>query len=465
MVATTDPRIEEIEDPRHQVLLRNYRGLLDAQTKLREVAERQARDARAQVIRVVTALCPIVLERIRRKDPRGVDKLSLKELADLAIDEIRHVLDQTYFAADVDFVVLHRKAEEEVERLKRELAQRGEQKADLEELEQVKEDLAAARAEADQQRAARHKAEKALEEAQAALVDVEAEYETAQEMYRDVQAYQASPPTKLTSTAEKSHDNGAATAGIPEKTFEPEWVAEWRGRKSFKSDSRVILALGATGECRRNHLVTQIANQHSMSPQSGTFSRVFPRLVKKGFIEVIDVNPQILGNGTSLVQLTPLGRDAYRNLAKQAPESSSLDQLLARHRSPEHAYLNLMAVDLLRDAGYSVNPFPEPRTVSAGNFVPDLQAILPEGKTIWIEVECDTNKSNRANKWEIYYEASEGHFVIVTDNKSAMKGIQSEIMAWIGSRPLILWMTNVSDLLSGKHSKTDGNIWFVEREL
>ena len=57
------------------------RTLLEAQSRLRRVAEEQAREARRELERLAEAVCPEEVDRIRRRSPEGLSSLSPHQVA------------------------------------------------------------------------------------------------------------------------------------------------------------------------------------------------------------------------------------------------------------------------------------------------------------------------------------------------------------------------------------------------
>ena len=246
---------------------------------------------------------------------------------------------------------------------------------------------------------------------------------------------------------------------------EPEWLAKWRQAETFERDAALVMVMGETGECRRNRLADLVGDRLGLLPRGGGVKRIFPRSVKMGLVETVPFQQVIRGRSTHLLKLTPQGQKAYLFLTRTEPVRSLLDKMLVRHRSPEHAYLNMEAADLLEEAGYTVDRYPPEISLSEkGKFVPDLGATSSSDEVLWIEVERDTRKSPQARrtKWTNYYEATGGHFVIVTADRSAMDKISSEIAFWAEARPLRIWMTNITEAKAGDRGR-DGSIWLYQR--
>lgn len=71
-----------------EVVLRQLQTLLEAQTRLRQAAEEQARQTRQQLERIAEAVCPEEVDRIRCRSPEGLAALSAGSIADLVLARI-----------------------------------------------------------------------------------------------------------------------------------------------------------------------------------------------------------------------------------------------------------------------------------------------------------------------------------------------------------------------------------------
>ena len=132
---------------------------------------------------------------------------------------------------------------------------------------------------------------------------------------------------------------------------------------------------------------------------------------------------------------------------------------------PEYTLLNLQAADVLREAGYQVNPTPPEITLPDGGlFRPDLVAIDHQGVTHFVEVERDVDKNleQRQAKWRNFYQASGGRVFVMCDNRSCMRNIRSEINYCLGNKPLVVSLTNLADLQTGKRGEAE-SVWLEAR--
>jgi hypothetical protein len=76
-----------MEDERgaHAVAQRQLQALLEAQTRLRRVAEAQAREVRRELERLAEAVCPEEVDRLRRRSPEGLSALPPRRIAEMVL--------------------------------------------------------------------------------------------------------------------------------------------------------------------------------------------------------------------------------------------------------------------------------------------------------------------------------------------------------------------------------------------
>jgi hypothetical protein len=95
-----------------------------------------------------------------------------------------------------------------------------------------------------------------------------------------------------------------------------------------------------------------------------------------------------------------------------------------------------------------------------GLFLPDLVITDEQGTTHFVEVERDANKNRkqRQAKWRNIYKACGGRMFVACDNRSCMCNIRSEINYCLRNRLLVVSLTNLADLQTGKSGEGD-SIW------
>jgi hypothetical protein len=429
----------------------NLNQLLRQQTTLREVAEDRARQARDALLRVAEALCSGALDAARQEDPGGLAGWDADQIADLVVAEVQGQLDQAGLSdvaddGDVDAVTLYQQAVETIERLQGELDRACRHIGEAE--------------------AAREQAE---EQARLAQGRVQVLEQTVADLQRRAMSMTTSPVVAgMQQPLPMPVDHDPIVSAPPLRLRpgpEPEWMQAWRQERGrvFERTSALVIVIGETGECRRKQLAELAGERLNLSAKHSGVKRAFGYTIKRGLTEIVEFQQVISGGSTHLLRLTPKGQKAYLYLTQTEAAPSILDEMLRRHKSPEHAFLNLEAADLLEETGCTVDRFPAEMQLSEGRkFLPDLGAVSPAGEVLWVEVERDTHKRDRSKKWANYYEASGGHFVVVTADRQAMQRIRSEITFWAGERPLRLWMTNVTEVRAGERGK-DGSIWLYRR--
>ena len=234
----------------------------------------------------------------------------------------------------------------------------------------------------------------------------------------------------------------------------------WRKAETFERDSTVLCLLGETGLARRPLIEQQAAERLGIRKAGGSLQALFNRLEGLQLIELFrpwdNSGAKTGGRTPDLVRLSEHGRLAYWLLAGTDPVQNEYDALLSRHVSPEHTLLNLQAADVLREAEYQVNSFPPDIHLPDGSlFRPDLVAIDPHGKTLYIEVEVDANKNHeqRQAKWRNALQASGGEIYVFCDNRSCMRSIRSEINFSLGGQTAQCCLTNLADFQAGKRAQ------------
>jgi hypothetical protein len=250
---------------------------------------------------------------------------------------------------------------------------------------------------------------------------------------------------------------------------EPDWMVEWRKAETFERDSSVLRLIGETGLARRPVIELKAAELLGIRKAGGSIQALFNRLEGLQLIELFrpwdNTGSKTGGRTPDLVRLSEHGRLAYWFKVGANPVQNEYDSLLSRHVSPEHTLLNLHAADVLREAEYQVNAFPpDIHLPDGGLFKPDLVAIDPNGKTLYVEVEVEANKNReqRQAKWRNAFQASGGEVYVFCDNRSCMRSIRSEINFSLGRKSGQCCLTNLVDLQAGKRS-ADGGIWLDVR--
>ena len=99
-----------------------------------------------------------------------------------------------------------------------------------------------------------------------------------------------------------------------------------------------------------------------------------------------------------------------------------------------------------------------------GLFRPNLAVVDGQGATHFVEMERDADKNfeQRQAKLRNFHQASGCRMSVVCDNHSCMRNICSEITYSLVNRPLVVLLTNLANLQTGKRG--EGNsIWLEAR--
>jgi hypothetical protein len=221
----------------------------------------------------------------------------------------------------------------------------------------------------------------------------------------------------------------------------------------------IVKAMGETGLCLRD----EIAHAAGVGDAKwGTVREMFKRLRDAGLIQEERPAVESVGRTPFLVSLTETGKATFCRRFGHEPAPSIFARLLARHKSVDHAWLNLQAARTLKARGYDVDLFPREQSVDGSTFAPDLIA-AKDGQVFYIECERETRKhpGERARKWEIYHHATGGQFYIVVPNKATQSAILSEIGRWVyeHGKPVTVHMCTLALL------REHDDVWVLKREI
>lgn len=154
----------------------------------------------------------------------------------------------------------------------------------------------------------------------------------------------------------------------------PGWALTWRKEsKNLNRDRDVVLVVG-TGLALQRDVDEQLAQWWNIKPGSGSIRRAFGRAEAAGLVEIIKPRKETQGwRPRYLIRLTERGKDIYKLFRGEPPGPSHATALLKRHKSKEHAALNLEAAELLWQAEYEVKLFPDQVSLESGEvYQPDL---------------------------------------------------------------------------------------------
>ncbi len=382
------------------------------------------------------ALCPEEVDRLRLRSPDGLASLPAQRLAEMVVGSVRGRLARLEAVVQVDPEEVVR-LRSEVERLQREVAR-------------LREEVVTPRA-----GSAPPPVTTGVATGRSGQVAI------------DVTTGQKAPtpsPPWVEEAMERMQPAPPEPA-VPVEAW-PGWAKEWREKRpNLERDLDVVLVLGDTGIARRQDLALLLAERWGLRSGGGGIGRAIRRGKEAGLVDVIVAQREAtkwrVGH---LVRLTERGEDLYRLVRGKGPVEAIATLLLNRHKSPEHTALNLAIAEMTWRAGYRVELLPDPVEVEGGRYYPDLVAVLGDA-VLYIECERHTRKSpeERGRKWELYWQATEGHFAVATFSAQATEALREEITAWAkeAGREVLLWMT---DLERGRERRGE-EVWIVRADI
>jgi multidrug efflux pump subunit AcrA (membrane-fusion protein) len=407
------------------ITIENLRQLLHIQTELREQAETRWRKAQRILVGLLESFAPEEVDQ-RLKSGRPLDHLPVDELEQLVRQQVGNRLHQAQSLLKES-----------------QTAQR---------VQNLRDQLEKLIAQVDELRQENKQLQDQINQLQAEKID----------HLNQLAALQAVSSQEQQSSV-VDEPGQSSQEGI--KPPEPDWMATWRQAETFERDAGILKMIAETGLARRPLIESQAADMLGIKKPGGSIQALLSRLMDLNLIETFRPwTSEGAGTGgrfPDLVRLAERGQMAYWLLTGENPSVNEYDLLLERHVSPEHTLLNLQAADVLREAGYQVNlTAPDVKLPDGGLFKPDLVLIDDQGSLLFVEVERDTDKNieQRQSKWRNFYQASGGKLFVVCDNRSCMRNIRSEINYCLGNRSLVVSLTNLADLQTGKRGEGD-RIW------
>lgn len=421
-----DHEIEALKQG-YEISLRQLRTLLTAQARLREAAEQTASKVQEELERLAEALCPGLVDELRKDNPLGMEGLKPAVLTGAIIRDVQHRLSRLGVAEAT-----------------------GQSLTELYD-------------------AAMAKSARLQEENTHLAQELAVEQERRERVETRLKVVQQTLESKI-KVDPPEVQLGFSTVGdslSPDRM--PGWIQKWQRSQTYERDVVLLRILAETGVPRRSDAAELFGKRLDLKPTGGGVNRVFRRAAREGWVELIEVRSDTSGGAIyHLVRLTEKGRDAARLILGVDPVPSQATELLKRHKNGTHALLNLEAADLLREAGYEVDLFPAQIELPGqgegreGLFAPDLVASL-HGRTIFVEVERDTRKNpaERNRKWSNYHAATGGEFYVIVPDRKALDAIKGEILFWASRQHrLRLWMSNLCDA----RGKQGEDIWTYKRE-
>jgi len=245
------------------------------------------------------------------------------------------------------------------------------------------------------------------------------------------------------------------------------WAQKWHAAPgNFERDCDVILVAGGTGLAWRLDVAEQLGQWWGgIEPDSGSVRRAFGRVKDHGLVDLVRPDQETTWRPGYLVGLTDHGAEAYRFLRGEDPATSHLAELMRRHKTPEHVALNLKVAEILWQAGYDVEIFPDVVPVGDGKvYYPDLKADLA-GETIYVECERaieDKKAQPLSRKLRLYHKATEAGFYFATPTESDRERLTTMLLAMEEHGGVSMYTTSI-EYLDKDYKLAGGDVWFTSR--
>jgi hypothetical protein len=201
---------------------------------------------------------------------------------------------------------------------------------------------------------------------------------------------------------QKEGSQSLSTSPITQGVPEPDWMVTWRQSKTFACDSVFLCLIGETGVSRQPTIKKLAAAKLDLRLDNGSLSKPIDRLASPDGLQTLESIEDFEKSGSDVggalpkfYRLTDRGRQAYWMLTGKNAMACEYDRLLKQHKTPEHTFLNMRAMDILEELGdYSIElQSPEIKLPDGSLFIPDIVARKNEtGQVIYVEVERGTGK-------------------------------------------------------------------------
>ena len=405
-------------DQIHEVRVRQLERLLEAERHLRASAEGQAGAARKALYEVAVRFCSPELDTLQREHKAEVQGWTPEQLGEFILQHLARHIGQTEIGDRLDELVLT--TQKQSSDMQQELADKTrtteQQAGQIRQLEQelstVKKDLAEARRRAAQ-----------------------------------------TPPPATTNQAQPAAVRVVQSPGT--------WFEEWQGHDHYARSRDLLQLIGDSGMCQRAALQEQINALWGVSSRNAMIDAV-NLLEEHSLVEILSPQSGKQGRPAQLLRLTERGREACLLLFDKETAPSELDELLKRHKSPEHTALNLEAAEALRARLNAVVDLYPPMIMLDGGrqFAPDLVATLPDGEVIYVECERGAGDDGaiRERKWQNVYDATGGKLYVICPDPGSRSKVVSEINRWARMQPITVRATDLTTL-----GKRKNEFWFYQR--
>jgi hypothetical protein len=407
-----------------EVRIRQLDRMLEAERRMRAIAEQQADAARAALYAIAESFCSQELDAVLRERKSEVQGWSPEQTHAFIVQHLSPRINR--MEAGDRLGELYEAAQQQVAELENRLAE----------------------------------ANRIANQRELRIQQLEGELGTTREALRDANR-------RLASSADTPAAASAAATGtaLPEPVRVVRspglWFDEWQQHKQYERSRDLIHLIGESGISQRAALrerLNEMWNTRSKGPtiQAVNLSR------DTELLEILEPKSGRQGRPPQLLKLTERGREAFLILFSKEAVPSELDELVKRHKSLEHALLNLEAAAMLRERlNASVDMYPPTIVLDGGRqFAPDLAVTLPDGEVIYVECERGTNDDYvvRDRKWQNIYDATGGKIYVICSDYDSRGKVTSEISRWSGTRQVTVRATDLTTL-----NKRDDQFWFYQR--
>jgi hypothetical protein len=408
----------------HDVRVRQLECMLEAERHLRASAEKQACAARAALDDIAAKFCAAELDALQRERKTEVQDWAPEQIGEFISKHLTRRIGRIEVGDRLDD--LYEAAKKAVDDLQRQL--RDEKRT------------------TEQQRGRIRQLEKQLSVAKKDLA----------------QARRQAAKSKPQPTPRQAQ-SGSVQAAVPIRVVQSPgtWFGEWQTHNHYERSRDLLCLIGESGVCKRAALQEQVNALWDVTSRNAMIDAA--NLLKEhSLVEILSPQSGKQGRPAQLLRLTERGQEAFLLLFEKDPAPSELDELLKRHKSPEHTALNLEAAEALRTRlNAVVDLYPPMITLDGGRqFAPDLVATLPDGEVIYVECERGTagDGAIRERKWQNVYDATGGKLYIICPDPGSRSEVVSEINRWAGMQPITVRATDLTTLGRRKNA-----FWFYQR--
>lgn len=236
------------------------------------------------------------------------------------------------------------------------------------------------------------------------------------------------------------------------QTAQTPWMEEWRAAAGFQSQATLIILLGDTGIGRQPLIREEMAHLlNYKNPKVGNITKAINACKKRKLISSRQAKKGLNGRPPMLIELTEKGQAAYVMLTNKKPRVSELETI-SSHMSDQHMLLNLETEQFLRQDGHEILAHGHRHYLDGvRQAVPDITT-QKDGKTYYIEVECNGYKHDRDAKWNNLCDLSGGELYVFCQSWRLATEIADEVEKTLAEYPgpYSLRIANLEDCKTGE---------------